>query len=307
MMDPNSFITYAQNREDLVLAAFLDGVKKGFYIDVGAAHPVIDSVTKYFYDRGWSGINIEPIKRQYKLFEKQRSRDINLNCGVGAKEETLVLREYIGMEGRSTFSDNEKEEYAPSAEYKEYPVKVRTLKSILDEFEPPKIHFLKVDVEGLEYEVLKGNDWVRYRPEVICLEANRVAENCQILLSKEGYKNIFFDGLNEYYLAPEALGRLAKFNFPRNVVEKSYHALRHHHYSGWEEDVKNIKTLDEQNSQLRSQVDELEKDLQDLREKMHAVYTLSLKDKPLRHRLKAAGIGLTTDWLKFKKTARKKQ
>src|SRR3989338_356894 len=102
MMDPNSFITYAQNREDLILAAFLDGVKKGFYVDIGAAHPVIDSVTKYFYERGWSGFNIEPIKRQYELFEKQRKRDINLNCGVGAEEATLVLREYVGMEGRST-------------------------------------------------------------------------------------------------------------------------------------------------------------------------------------------------------------
>jgi hypothetical protein len=46
-----SFISYAQNLEDVMLYRALKHVECGFYIDVGAQHPVIDSVTKAFYDR----------------------------------------------------------------------------------------------------------------------------------------------------------------------------------------------------------------------------------------------------------------
>ena len=53
-------ISYAQNQEDVMLARALAGTTNGFYIDVGAHDPVIDSVTKMFYDRGGRGINVEP-------------------------------------------------------------------------------------------------------------------------------------------------------------------------------------------------------------------------------------------------------
>lgn len=301
MIDPKTFITYSQNQEDLILAALLTDVKDGFYVDVGAAHPVIDSVTKYFYERGWSGINIEPIKKAYKLFEKQRPRDTNLNCGVGAEETTLTFREYVGMEGRSTFSDTEKQEYAPIAKYKEYPVKIRTLESILSEVEPAKIHFLKIDVEGLEYEVLAGNNWERYHPEVICIEANRVAENCHLLLAGKGYRNIFFDGLNEYYLAPEALSKLGSFNFPKNVVEKSYNALRYHHYRDWQHDWRTLVHLEKLYAQQIKTNQGLRQELDQIKQELHQVARLSFFNKPLRQRLKISLVGLTADWLKFKK------
>jgi len=48
-----TFISYAQNHEDVLLYRALKGVGKGFYIDVGANDPEEDSVTKAFYDRGW--------------------------------------------------------------------------------------------------------------------------------------------------------------------------------------------------------------------------------------------------------------
>lgn len=306
MIDPNTFITYAQNREDLIIAAILDGVKDGFYVDVGANHPEIDSVTKYFYDRGWSGINIEPIQKLHKLFETQRKRDININCGVGSKSSTLKLREYKGMEGRSTFSDTEKQDFAPLTEYKEYPVKIRTLKSILDEAKPAKIHFLKVDVEGFEFEVLEGNDWQKYRPEVICLEANRSDEKSKMLLLKQGYKDFFFDGLNEYFLASESLSRLGRFSFSKNVVEKSYYALRFHHYNAWNQDVKLLTSQESQINDLLKQNQNLESIIQTTQNELHTVANLSLKDKPLRQRLKIISKGITVDWLRFKKQNRSK-
>ena len=62
---PKHRVTFAQNREDLMLDGILRTVSVGFYVDVGANHPDMDSVTKLFYEKGWSGINVEPNERLF--------------------------------------------------------------------------------------------------------------------------------------------------------------------------------------------------------------------------------------------------
>ena len=84
-----TFVSYAQNFEDVILHRVLKEVKKGFYIDVGANDPVIDSVTKAFYDDGWHGINIEPVSEWFEKLQLVRPNDINLQTGVGAKKADL--------------------------------------------------------------------------------------------------------------------------------------------------------------------------------------------------------------------------
>jgi hypothetical protein len=79
-----SLTSYAQNYEDVMLARAFGGRNTGFYVDVGAADPINLSVTKWFYDLGWSGLNIEPNKQLFERLAADRPRDINLDCGVGA-------------------------------------------------------------------------------------------------------------------------------------------------------------------------------------------------------------------------------
>ena len=76
------FISYAQNMEDVLLWRCFKDLENGTYIDVGANDPSEDSVTKAFYDRGWSGINIEPIQRHHDDLTAQRPRDINLRVAA---------------------------------------------------------------------------------------------------------------------------------------------------------------------------------------------------------------------------------
>ena len=97
-------VSYAQNREDIILSAFFPDLNDGFYVDVGANHPISDSVTKLFYDKGWRGINIEPIKSLHKKLEKDRPEDINLAVGVSSKNGTAKFSEF-DIDGLSTFSD----------------------------------------------------------------------------------------------------------------------------------------------------------------------------------------------------------
>ncbi|RLA51208.1 MAG: FkbM family methyltransferase, partial [Gammaproteobacteria bacterium] len=88
-----TFISYAQNYEDVMLRRTLKDVDKGFYIDVGANDPVIDSVTKSFYDTGWHGINIEPVGEWYEKLQQDRPNDTNLQLAVGAHKDKLDFYE----------------------------------------------------------------------------------------------------------------------------------------------------------------------------------------------------------------------
>jgi FkbM family methyltransferase len=216
-------VSYAQNREDIIIKGFFPDIEKGFYLDIGANHPVDDSVTKLFYDLGWAGINVEPNTALFEELKKHRKRDINVNVGLAAEEGVLVLREYANH-GLSTFSNEMKEGYEDShsektATYDDVEIKVTTLDSLLSSKAPKNhIHFMKVDVEGYEYEVLSGNDWSKFRPELICIEANHVLKDWRPLLDKAKYTKVFNDGLNDYYLAKESLHREKMFDYASTIL-----------------------------------------------------------------------------------------
>ncbi len=215
-------VYYSQNREDLILEAFFPDIEKGFYVDVGASDPVTYSVTKLFYEKGWRGINVEPIKHHFASLEAERPEDTNLNIGIGEKKATLTFHEYTGGDGLSTFSSEMADEYSHQEDFqfkdsKEYKVSVKPLRDVFAEQKVKEIHFLKVDVEGFEYDVLAGNDWNKYRPEVICIEANHITKDWRPLLKENAYKLAFSDGLNDYYVDSKTK-RQSKFDFVNSVV-----------------------------------------------------------------------------------------
>lgn len=197
-------VSYAQNREDIILDGFFKNENQGFYVDIGAYDPDIDSVTRYFYNKGWRGINIEPQQERLDLFLSKRPDDLNICAGISNKNTKLKLRSY-NNQGLSTFSEDMKTAYSSSdydqtSSYIDIEVPVYTLKRLFKENQISTIQFLKIDVEGLEFEVLESNDWTTYRPEVICIESNHITHDWRPLLKNEGYRRVFNDGLNDYYV-----------------------------------------------------------------------------------------------------------
>ncbi|MDQ5972720.1 MAG: FkbM family methyltransferase [Patescibacteria group bacterium] len=294
MIDPKAVTTYAQYNEDIILAALLHDVKKGFYVDVGANYPVIDSVTKHFYEKGWRGVNIEPIKNLYQQLADDRPNDINLQCGIGSKAGTVTFREYPKRPGHSTFQPSQKA--AHSEAYKDYDVPVVTLKEVFEEHCPKKVHFVKIDVEGYEYQAVAGNDWGKYRPEVICIEANHVSEDWKAILTKHGYKLFIQDGINEYYVAEESWSRTEGFD--ERVVLLDYHALKQHQAQSWQADSEQLEILVENNKKMTEQIEQLA-------QKVARLEPVSLGGQTLPRRLKRAAYGLTIDWLKYRRNKSK--
>jgi FkbM family methyltransferase len=218
-------VYYSQNREDLILAGILRKVPVGFYVDVGAYHPELDSVTKIFYDKGWHGINIEPNERLNAELCKQRPRDINIKVGLSSQSGTLLFRSYESNSGLSTFSSELKrmyEELHPRSAYKETSIEVTSLSHVLKEYRPSgEIHFLKIDVEGLELEVLLGNSWEQFRPWVICIECNlnrARREAITAFLVAWGYAEVFFDGINYYFVANERRAIWDEFSYAQEMI-----------------------------------------------------------------------------------------
>lgn len=217
----NTSISYAQNKEDLILDALFGGKSDGFYIDVGANHVVHDSVTKLFYDKGWHGINIEPASRLYSQLNADRPRDINLNLGVSNKEGELSFREYTLGDGLSTFSVETQKQYEKDQDYKYYAsqyvdrkVPVTTLGNIYKKYAPRQVvDFIKIDIEGYEFEAIEGNDWKKYRPAVVCVEANHILKDWRPILLNADYKRALNDGLNDYFIAKEHIKLLDNYSY----------------------------------------------------------------------------------------------
>lgn len=195
-------VTYAQNREDLYLWALLGHRTTGRYIDVGCNHERLHSVTRLFYDRGWSGINIDANERMAREYER-RTRDRFVANGVGERAATMTFRDYLDHDGLSTFDDVVKDLHDESRPFVEREVEIRTLTAILAEHEVGHIDFLKIDVEGLEGAVIRGTDFAAIRPTVIVIEASR-SDDCEAVLFPIGYRIEFFDGLNTYYVDESA-------------------------------------------------------------------------------------------------------
>ena len=167
---------YGQDGEDLILNRMLDYQKTGFYVDVGAHHPVRFSNTYLFYRRGWSGINIDAQPGSMVPFRKFRSRDINIELGVDILDDLLLYHQF-NEPALNTFDAEEANRKAqlPYRIIKKILVPVRRLDSILDQYLPQgtRIDFMTVDVEGKDIGVLQSNNWNRYRPRFVLAETLR--------------------------------------------------------------------------------------------------------------------------------------
>lgn len=220
-------ISYAQNYEDLILSRIFRDKPKGFYVDVGANHPVQDSVTWHFYQQGWRGINFEPNQVFYKQLLAQRPGDTNIPLGCSDVPGVVDFYEVIDT-GLSTFSTDFMDIIEDlQLPIKKYSLSCTTLKDVFQEQQVKEIDFMSVDVEGFELKVLMGNDWQQFRPKVIVLEAVAPTKQSQITytdylpyLEEQGYALRYFDGINVFVSDTRAGSIEDACFYPPNVFDQ---------------------------------------------------------------------------------------
>ncbi len=195
--------SYSTINEDNVIDWLTDYKKNGTYIDIGGNNPDHTNNTRLFYERGWRGINIEPNVNGYEQFLNKRPEDINLNCGIGAGE--AIYYENLSDTYRNTCVKS----FADKWNIKnKRTLQLKPLSEVFEENGLETVDFISIDVETFEHEVLKSNDWNKYKANVLCIEGRGYG-----YLKKYGYVWAFWDGNNTYY-------KLGKFRKSSVLHEK---------------------------------------------------------------------------------------
>ena len=213
----NSTASFAQEGEDIVLSrlfGMVDRTTNGFYVDVGAHHPSRYSNTYYFYLRNWTGINIDAMPGSMASFRVTRPKDINLEVAISDVEQLLTYYEFNepALNGFCEELARQRDKYLHFKLVSTRQIETRRLSQILEQHIKTScpIDFLTVDVEGLDIEVLKSNDWSKFRPKLVLAEdvnAATVQDACKSEVAKymfeQGYELLSKTALTLFFAAPE--------------------------------------------------------------------------------------------------------
>lgn len=211
-MTPATYVSYAQNREDVVLHRALTGIQGGHYVEVGANDPTLHSISRGFYELGWTGLTIDPVHDFVQAHRDQRPRDTQFEAAItDADTDQIVLHQVSGT-GLSTLDDRTGARHHDSGwETVDVQVRACRLDAALREtgwWDQP-VHFLVVDVEGAESAVLASIDLRLWRPWILVIEATEPLSTeaayggwePQVLAAD--YQFVLFDGLSRFYVAAE--------------------------------------------------------------------------------------------------------
>jgi FkbM family methyltransferase len=211
-------LTYSQEGEDRVLFRLLEEKGIGFYVDIGAHHPVRFSNTFLFYLMGWKGINIDAMPGSMDAFHTLRPRDINLELPISSKEQLLKYYSF-NEPALNTFSEEEAKKQDGKGSYKiiqTFEMETHPLVDVLDKYleANQKIDVMSIDVEGLDFDVLKSNNWEKYMPEIILIESLRVSlerihENEIFIFLKDRGYTIIAKTVNTLFFKREEISKLS--------------------------------------------------------------------------------------------------
>ena len=164
-------LSFSQEGEDSLLLRILEYQQLGFYVDVGAHHPQRFSNTYLFYLCGWAGINIDPLPGSKAQFDSLRPRDINIELGVSSEAGSMTY--YAFDEPAFNTFNSEVAKTRTSKLLSKHIIAVQPLRDILANHLPTEtpIDFLSIDVEGLDLDVLRSNDWNKFRPRYVLAES----------------------------------------------------------------------------------------------------------------------------------------
>ena len=179
------------------------------FVDIGAFHPEKYSNTHLLSKLGWTGINIEPNPDQFIFFEKERKKDINLNIGISLKDTELNYYSFNNP-AVNTFDKLHAEKWSNVSGFcidNEIKIKVQPLSTVLSKYltSGRQIDLMTIDVEGLDIDVLRSNNWDKYRPSVILIESdiyinlNLLENPIYLFLIEKNYSLFWISGVSLFF------------------------------------------------------------------------------------------------------------
>jgi FkbM family methyltransferase len=219
-------VSYAQNAEDVRLWRLLASQRDGFYVDIGAGDPTRGSVTRLFYDHGWSGVNVEP-GPSFDALARARPRDVNLRIAIAEPEgeSSFSLRSDLGMSTLDLSTHGHLRHVVN--EVTEISIPTARLDTVLRSHARARpIQFLKIGVGGAERQVLASCDWREFRPLVVVVKAVAswgkapTHDVWEAILRDAGYLFAAFDGINRFYLPDEHQDLVETLSYPISPLDQ---------------------------------------------------------------------------------------
>lgn len=183
--------SYSQDGEDLLIVEYFKDTKNGTYLDIGCHHPIRFSNTHLLYRKNWKGINIDANNFTINLFNLFRTRDLNLNATISPVSGLVNFYEFNDS-ALNGIIDDDQVDIIMNQGYKVVSKKVIYAYSINDLFTKYKIgeknfEFLKIDVEGSDFEILKQINLKKHNVELIMIEKGSDKNNIADYLEKNFY------------------------------------------------------------------------------------------------------------------------
>ncbi len=167
---------------------------KGFFVDIGAHDGITGNNTKYFEDKGWSGICIEPIPSVFEQLKINRTCQVD-DCAIWKSTGTT---DFLALTGYTEMLSGIMSDYDPrhfqrvQRELHQHGgtktlIKVKTKKfsDILQE--GTTIDFLSIDTEGSEMSILNNIDFSKYNIKVVCIENNFMDPEFEKFFESRGF------------------------------------------------------------------------------------------------------------------------
>ncbi len=227
------FISYAQNFEDVMLWRALKDVKDGFYIDIGSQEPFLYSVSCGFSLNNWQGISVEPSDQFFEKFKMERPRDRILQHFISSKREKVDF--YIFPDTGLSTGDEKIARIHKENGFSSFIKKVETitLDDLFNTVGSRDVHWMKIDVEGYEKQVIEGWNkpifpWILCVESTVPLSREENYDSWEFLIEKKGYRFVYQDGLNRFYLHENHLDLKSYFQYPPNPLQDLYISISHH-------------------------------------------------------------------------------
>jgi FkbM family methyltransferase len=220
-----SFVSYAQNFEDVMLWRALKHIEGGFYVDIGAQDPIVDSVSLAFYEHGWRGVHVEPTQQYSKKLRIARPDETVLQVAIGNRAGTMTFYEFEDTGLSTADPDIARKHQDAGFRCNEALVPVISLDTLFERIDVNEIHWLKLDVEGFEKDVLESWKNSSILPWLLTIESTRPLtqeesyDEWEQLLLNKGYRHVYSDGLNRFYLSPQHDDLVRAFSSPPNIFD----------------------------------------------------------------------------------------
>ena len=201
----------SQFNEDIYLNSFFAKDYIGKFVDLGCFHPTRDNNTFRFYKKKWTGINVDLNPITIELFNFFRSKDININCAISDKRTLKKMYFIDNLSPLNTLDQNhlkflKKNFLFKNKDFKEKIIKTENVNNILKKYKFHKVDFLNIDLEGLEYEVIKSINFKKFKINLICIEIldhNKISKNkskkIHQILKKNNFKYLKKIGVNSIF------------------------------------------------------------------------------------------------------------